>query len=363
MAIPQADKLLLSSSKFRTISSDDQSSVHLEEAPYIRFASAEFLDEVPRKISVLIEVNTCNDQETYSEPNSNISQLAQHLATRPPNRGILKCLGYREGLELVFEIPEQFERPKSLRDMICSTADDVHGGGHALDHRFRLAYDISDAILAVHSCRLVHKNIRTETILLFQRKSVDSPTGVPIDTGIGVPFLINWSMLRKETHASSRVGEDDWMKDIYRHPQRQGMHPQERYNMGHDIYSLGVCLLEIGLWAPLIVMEEGSHRPCAIYRQMAVRSGGITVEESNSVKALTRPGIIQPTLVLLASMELPKRMGIEFFKIVVACLTCLEGGFGQLEGDETQFGVRYIDIVLRTLAKLNTSLGPDSDIG
>ena len=29
--------------------------------------------------------------------------------------------------------------------------------------------------------------------------------------------------------------------------ERQGVHPEEQLVMQHDIYSLGVCLLEIGL--------------------------------------------------------------------------------------------------------------------
>jgi hypothetical protein len=43
-----------------------------------------------------------------------------------------------------------------------------------------------------------------------------------------------------------------WYKDVYRHPSRQGEHPEEEYVMKHDIYSLGVCLLEIGIWTSLI---------------------------------------------------------------------------------------------------------------
>lgn len=31
-----------------------------------------------------------------------------------------------------------------------------------------------------------------------------------------------------------------------------GEFPAEAYKMQHDIYSLGVCLLEIGLWEPLV---------------------------------------------------------------------------------------------------------------
>lgn len=63
-------------------------------------------------------------------------------------------------------------------------------------------------------------------------------------------------MIRKTDELSSRVDEDDWMKNIYRHPQRQSLQLEKRYHMGHDQCSLVVCLLESGLWEPLIAGEN-----------------------------------------------------------------------------------------------------------
>jgi hypothetical protein len=51
----------------------------------------------------------------------------------------------------------------------------------------------------------------------------------------------------KEDETSARVGDDDWYRNIYRHPQRQGVHPEVDFNILHDIYSLGVVLLEIAV--------------------------------------------------------------------------------------------------------------------
>jgi hypothetical protein len=44
------------------------------------------------------------------------------------------------------------------------------------------------------------------------------------------------------------TGDSNWERDLYRHPTRQGLCLQETYKMQHDIYSLGVCLLEIGAY-------------------------------------------------------------------------------------------------------------------
>jgi hypothetical protein len=44
-----------------------------------------------------------------------------------------------------------------------------------------------------------------------------------------------------------------------------GEFPAEEYKMQHDIYSLGVCLLEIGLWEPLVEYPEDGGQTTAEY--------------------------------------------------------------------------------------------------
>ena len=68
-------------------------------------------------------------------------------------------------------------------------------------------------------------------------------------------------MLREAKGKTSRKGDDDWEKNLYRHPQRQGILLHADYEMRHDIYSLGVCLLEIGLWKSFVDYRAGSDLP------------------------------------------------------------------------------------------------------
>jgi hypothetical protein len=42
------------------------------------------------------------------------------------------------------------------------------GGGHTLESRIRLAHLISESVLFVNTADFVHKNIRTDTILLLR---------------------------------------------------------------------------------------------------------------------------------------------------------------------------------------------------
>jgi hypothetical protein len=343
---------LLSPERFKTIESSDRSSFQVDGASYIRLTSAEIREKALRQVPVLIETPDGVAHGSPQDLKESISQLVGYLAKGVTNCGILKCLGYRENLELVFEVPAELEKPRTLIDLIRSTSFDVHGGGFSLDDRIQLAYNISEVVLNVHLCHFVHKNIRTETILVFQRKAADdTPTG---SSTIGVPYLTKWTMLRKDNHTSSRSGDSEWMRNIYRHPQRQGDQPQERYNIRHDIYSLGVCLLEIGLWKPFITLHRGEPRLCDLYCDTAAKLGMLRPQELGCIETLTRPAVVQATLISLAQLELPKRMGTKYTTVVLDCLHSLESvveseGVGK---DTGLIAVKYVEDIVFSLGRL-----------
>jgi hypothetical protein len=105
----------------------------------------------------------------------------------------------------------------------------------------------------VHTVQFVLKNIRPETIIVFRNEHSD----------IGAPFLAGFEQFRIDDGHTYRAGDDLWQQNLCklpvhssvmmltnslldRHPSRQGTHPQVDYQMQHDIYSLGVVLLEEG---------------------------------------------------------------------------------------------------------------------
>ena len=141
-------------------------------------------------------------------------------------------------------------------------------------------------------------------------------------------------------------GDALWEKNLYRHPRRQGLYPEEQYTMRHDIYSVGVCLLEIGLWSSFVNYSED---------QTSVTPGPeLPISELVTAKDRRKGAIeVKATLVEMARSRLPGLMGKMYTDVVVSCLTCLDKnneGFG----DETEFededgilvGVRYIEKVI-----------------
>lgn len=89
-------------------------------------------------------------------------------------------------------------------------------------------------------------------------------------------------------------------RDIYRHPDRQGQ-PMETFKKIHDIYALGVVLLEIGLWEPAIKFQK------------------------DMFSTATNPRAVKEQLIKYAQRRLDSRVGLKYKNIVIKCLT---GNFG-----------------------------------
>ena len=270
-----------------------------------------------------------------------VRNFAMKLAHAEPDAfGLLRCKGViphcatdsriPSHFTFVFWVPTGMSRPISLRSKLMDGDED-----HSLSERFRLASELAKSISFIHIYNFVHKNIRPETVLLFQ-------DGV---SSLGSAFLVGFENVRTAEGMTFRAGDLSWHRDIYRHPRRQGQAPEQDYIMQHDIYSLGVCLLEIGLWQSFVVIDDtGDYVP----------SPALNLPQSGDDMQLLpfQKDGLKDHLVSLARSELPRRMGTRYTQIVDTCLTCLDPGNVDF-GDEKEFededgiviGVRFIQKV------------------
>jgi hypothetical protein len=143
-----------------------------------------------------------------------------------------------------------------------------------------------------------------------------------------------------------RAGDSAWERDLYRHPRRQGLKPEDAYVMQHDIYSLGVCLLEVGLWSTFVDYPSSSGDEVAVPSPILSTFGGVDAEATEKAVSLKN------TLLHIARTRLPTTMGDRYSAIVVSCLTCLDKDnldfgdeFELLDEDGVTIGVRYIQTV------------------
>lgn len=158
----------------------------------------------------------------------------------------LPCLGYFHEPEkrrygLAFQVPPGFSgRPLTLRSAIAKLESDERP---TLGERFELAYAISYGLMEWHLIEWVHKGISGENIYIFRQhrqKRCDFSS----------PRIGGFEYSRPQFQgsvASDRVFRRGVRANIYRHPDRQG-NTAKSHQVIHDLYSLGVLLLEIGLW-------------------------------------------------------------------------------------------------------------------
>jgi hypothetical protein len=198
--------------------------------------------------------------ETRETAYPDVKELARTLAVLGESNGILQFAGFQIlpqtfpadlHVRFVFLFPQNHNYPLSLRDLLLAPqGSDI--APVPRNYRFLLPTKLAQAILSVHSRNLVHKDIRPETVVVF-----DAVEASHFPKRIGDLYLTGWHLIRKATAASSRQsGVNEWAVSMYQHPSRQRQVPEGRlnfkYTVGHDIYSLGVCMLELGLWKSLV---------------------------------------------------------------------------------------------------------------
>ena len=274
-----------------------------------------------------------------------VRDLARTLScSQPSTLGLLQCLGvlkiFDSGgqisqFQYVFSMPsEPMTYPTSLRAMILN-------GPTTLDAKLIIAKSLARGVLAVHSADFVHKNIRPDNTVIFDSSQTRSMKA----------YLVGFERSRPAAANTNLTGDMIWERNLYRHPSRQGTRPEEAYAMQHDIYSLGVCLLEIGLWSSLVVPSD------------PVRPGEMLhiekqLEMNNPLKAAWA---IKSILFDMAKTHLPSLIGLLYTDIVLSCLTCLDPDATNLFASEKDLydedgilvGVVFIEKILSRLHSLS----------
>ncbi|MCJ1226911.1 hypothetical protein MMC12_003566 [Toensbergia leucococca] len=293
-----------------------------------------------RESYVLVDTVRCRKDDNPMEVLSDVRDLARVLSKIDALKfGLLRCHGVIKAwdsdtgalkFEFVFDIPRDMESPLGLRGILMS------GSPVPLDERFLLAKLLARSVIFVHAAGFVHKNIRPETIICLQSE----------DRILGNPVLMGFEKFRLAEGKTTHQSDNYWERNLYRHPKRQGKRPEEDYAMQHDIYSIGVILLEIGLWTSFVHSIDGSSRPVA--------GPELGIEKELELKDQRRAAYeIQKVLVSKAKDRLPYTMGQRYTQIVVDCLTCLDdhkNSFGYesefTDRDKILVGIRYIDKVI-----------------
>ncbi|CRG90530.1 Laminin subunit alpha-5 [Talaromyces islandicus] len=212
----------------------------LESQNSVTIPAAHRLDKQHRALDRLVE-------------NSRVSHL-----------GLLRFLGYYLDMAnaryaFVYQMPVDYFpflsnpsnllkelKPKTLVSLFHSGDEQQDIPVPTLESRFRLAYNLLLAVLHLRSQNFVHGNINSNNILVFpglKNSSQDEIGGLVED--LRRPYLTSLAQF-----SGSDPTPEPLSSSMYRHPDDKRVLDDEAA-WAYDLYSLGLVLLEIGLWAPI----------------------------------------------------------------------------------------------------------------
>ena len=115
----------------------------------------------------------------------------------------------------------------------------------ALEDRLRLAHTLVSVILFLHQISWLHKALNASNIIFFP------PEDSPHDKWIRNPFIVGFMHSRKNEENPFTQGPQEGREfQDYQHPEYLD-NENAVYMPKYDYYSLGILLLEIGIWDSL----------------------------------------------------------------------------------------------------------------
>lgn len=338
--------------------------------------------------NVLLETMASSDS-TWAENDSDMRALSAALSGALPHWHIPRLRGYERNkgsktMRLVFDHPDPARELYTLSDVYDAAATPP-----SLTLRVRLCYQLALAVLHAHKPRInvMHRHIRPGNLLLAVPKMWKAQTGelvVPrgwrdvVDGAgrAGSPnvvdlFLSGWQNARTNFQATTFVGESGPHRVIYQHPQRHRTGRVEKYDMGHDIYSLGVCMLELLAWEPLVSFDQETRRSrlSEAYQTAFCKKGfdaNVEISEDGDAdlaKLFTQDANeIKETIIEVAETRLAPHAGDRLVNLVCRCLSCLDpvskyGGsrFHDIEG-KTQIAEAFSQEIFSDLSRILDAL-------
>jgi hypothetical protein len=180
---------------------------------------------------VLVDTMICNAVADTNRTLRDVRKLAQILSKVDPSTfGLLTCTGVIRSavptpgeqsttethspkalpiFRFLFAIPQFFTRPRSLRALLVES-----DSFYSLNDRYNLAKQLASSVLYIHSSQFVHKNIRPETTIVFEKERTETAGE------LSNLFLVGFENFRPAEGMTYRKSDEIWQHDLcmYRPP-------------------------------------------------------------------------------------------------------------------------------------------------
>ena len=198
----------------------------------------------------IVESNLTGEEKVLLDTTTN--SLAHFLNQNDRSDGLrsLQCIGVTKPVSysaesirygFVYNIPSVFKEgtaPLSLFQILGDDEKELD-----LGDKFRIAQTLVQSLYEIHVANWLHKAIRSDNILFVKRVGAAK---VQRQVTANSVYLAGYEFSRPGRLRDPTQPAGDVVKSVYAHPAYRG--GNARYRRSFDIYSLGVILLELGLW-------------------------------------------------------------------------------------------------------------------
>lgn len=278
-----------------------------------------------------------------------IARLLHRTAEIDAEFRVLDCVGYITGqghtpdgsthelVGYVYRYPDwasPLQLPTSLRQLLGDAYASPDPATPPLDERYKLAQRIAIALYQLQCAGWVHRKISSYNILFFRDRSTQA-------LDFAHPFLGGWQYARPDDQRTFHPSEDstEGIGDLDMYVHRSRLHDRRggrrssarlpRFRKSFDIYSLGIVLMELAFWEPIMALASESERG---------KMAGFEKMESGE-----RAGKWWAVILKTAKGEIAAEMGGKYRDAVLFCLEGHEPLTRKFEDDDRDYWLRKLE--------------------
>jgi hypothetical protein len=206
--------------------------------------------------------------------------------------GLLHLIGYFEEAEnsrfcLLYALPTNFgpvdiQSPSMPSITILSDLLYSQNYEPSLEIKYRLAYNVASAVFDLHAKGVVHGNVIASNILFIEHQSQNRLDLSQVN--MRQSYLTSCDLFSDNATDSSEAAANQ-STSIYKHqldPRITRYTHLTSESKSLDLYSLGMLLLEIGLWTSVQDIFPNAStvpfHPPSVFKQLAARCGSLYVK-------------------------------------------------------------------------------------